>query len=123
MRPLNQETVDNVINFLVNLTQHTEIVDHVSGRITLSFSISALGLLREEGASLTGMIDAIPGLKGYSMSLLWRSVVIDYDSSVLPDDLWSDLLALEKMPELKASVLERLASLFNGKHKMSPLLR
>lgn len=123
MQPMDQGVLDTFIRFLLNLTHHTEIVDHVPGRITLSFSLSGLGLLLEEGAGLTGMIDAIPGLKGYNLSMLWRSVVIDYDPKLLPDDLWSDLQELKKEPALEASVVKRLETIFNGKHKLPPAIR
>jgi hypothetical protein len=103
----------------LKLTRYTEILDHAPGRITLRISFSGLGQLLEgiRETDFSAIVASIPGLKGYCASLIWRSVEIDYDPGVLPDDLWCDLVAAGRKPEMKEGVVKRLEALFDGKQR------
>ena len=102
--------MDSIIHTLISLAPHTRIVHHQPGRIRLKISPSALRVVNS--ADLGHMVEAIPGVLGYRVNLSAKSIVIEYDRTTLPFELWVMLAQLGIKPELKPEVTARLQTLW-----------
>ncbi len=107
------------VSLLLKLTDLCRIGEHRPGRITLKVGILELPRLTSllnEVNDLEREIARIPGYKSHKtrVGLTGGSVVIDYDPTVFPRDLWEDLGALKKNPSSRAHVAQCLRELFEG---------
>ena len=94
---------------LLRIAAHTQVVHHIPGRIRLRILPSALKLVR--GMDVDKTLGALPGIKGVRINAVVGSVVLEYDSSKLPYNLWEQLRQLRKKPQLEGDLRELLKRL------------
>jgi hypothetical protein len=89
-------SADDVIRLLFDLAPHTEIAEHVPGKITMKFSLS--GIVSLQNADIKKFSQAIPGIRKTTVRLWRRSVVIEYDKDQVPFSIWEDLVRSDQNP-------------------------
>jgi hypothetical protein len=107
------------VGLLLKLAFICTVKDRESGRITLKVGIMDLPRLTSLLTEIDDLEEEISRVPGYishktHIGLTGGSVVIRYDASVFPDDLWDDLSRLRDKPNTKDKVAQRLRSLFEG---------
>ncbi len=102
----------DVVDDLMFLAPHTEVVHHIPGRIRLRILPSGLGAVGK--TDVKGMIGSIPGIVSIRINYIIGSVVIEYDQNRLPFSIWESLKDLRKRPELAAEFKKRLQGLWDG---------
>lgn len=88
MTKLNSQLVDS----LLLLAPHTEIVHHIPGRIRLRVLRSGIPLAAR--TDLQAILQAIPGIQQVRINPVVGSVVVEYDTRRLPYPLWERLAKL-----------------------------
>lgn len=83
---------------LEQLASYVRIAHQIPGRVRLKFDMGALnnaGLasLVKQGSVSTPFFTQIHGVHRIDWNLLARSCTIEYDSNLIPDTAWRDLLA------------------------------
>jgi hypothetical protein len=99
-----------LIDKLIDLAAHTDIVHHIPGRIRLKVGFSGLLLARDLDAA--DLMKHFNGILDARVNAPARSIVIGYDKRVIDPDFWNHLIDLRSNPELRRSVekeLERLS--------------
>lgn len=118
-RKLSPE-VERALDLLFGVAPHVSIVHHVPGAIQLKIAFSALGRLISGLGTLTSsggeMLNAIPGVKGYTVSAWSLTATVDYDPVTLPPDLWDQLFADNRQGDSLTAVQERLRNLLSCRH-------
>lgn len=114
MTKLYDEKCEKVVDFLINLTEHTDIAEDEPGRIKLKVSLTAYKKVVEgvDGLDLSEVLKSFTGIKKYDFSLLWRTIEIDYDTSIIDRTLWKELIGARSNATGKQQVKESLMSLF-----------
>ncbi len=105
-------SLDELVQLIVRLAPHQEIVHHVPGRIRLKLRLSGLDVM--EDMDVQGMVGSIPGVLTTRINSMARSVIVEYDGNRLPFDLWESLGQLRENPELETEVSERLKLLWGN---------
>ncbi|PID77139.1 MAG: hypothetical protein CSB24_02890 [Deltaproteobacteria bacterium] len=104
----NEEVVDK---FLDNI-RYLKIAHHVKGRVRVKASLSgARKLAREDTSDFGEVIDRIPGIDKYRMNKMALSLVVDYDPSVLPFELWEEVGGLAENPANREEVKNKLLNI------------
>ena len=111
MNALDNVKVEAIVQDLLHIAPHAEIVHHIPGRIRLRISVSGIKAVRER--DLEAIVSAVPGVLNTRINPFAKSAVIEYDHNRFPDDLWESLEELSRKPELAADVAERLQALFD----------
>lgn len=102
---------DMVIHLLLDLAPHTRISKHIPGKITIQFSFSALGILKN--ANLKNIGYPVPGIRKTRTSLWKRSMVIEYDENRIPFNIWEDLLRYDHDPAQRIIVTTQLRKILD----------
>jgi hypothetical protein len=85
-----------VARWLAAIVPHLRIAHQVGGRVRLKLDAAAASapVVRDGGgARLQRFFGALPGVRSIAFNPLARSCVVEYDSAVIPDAAWPDLLA------------------------------
>lgn len=101
-----EEPRPNLLENLLRIAPHTEVVHHIPGRIRLRVLLSGLNVVK--GIDLEGMIGVLPGIKGVRINAIVGSVVIQYDSEKLPYSFWEQLRQVREKPQLVEQLREHL---------------
>ncbi|MHB1360817.1 MAG: cation transporter [Rhodocyclaceae bacterium] len=96
--PLDPRALPNIDPWQVvaSLSPYLRIAHQIGGRVRLKIDASALGdpALRAVGGDrLRAALHEVRGVHAISLNMLARSCVVEYDSAVIPDAAWPDLLA------------------------------
>ena len=102
---------EDIIDTVISLAPHAEICHHIPGRIRLKISPSGLGLIERLG--IVRAIRSIPGVMNQRISFHSRSIVIEYDRTRLPYDLWELLGQIRNKPELATVATDLMRFLWN----------
>jgi hypothetical protein len=81
---------------VTNIAPFLRIAHQISGRVRLKLDAVPPGRPfpgAVDGEQLKRLFSAVPGVRGLSLNLLARSCVVEYDSAIIPDSAWPDLLA------------------------------
>ncbi len=81
---------------VTEITPCLRIAHQINGRVRLKLAAGAFDLpaLRAGGGEgLKQVLGALPGVRDFSINPLARSCVVEYDSAIIPDTAWPDLLA------------------------------
>ncbi len=107
----HEELVDA---FLENI-RYLNVVHHVTGRIRVKASLSGAKKLAEvDPAVMEEVISGLPGITRYRVNKKALSVIIEYDTSVLPYILWEQIGELNKNPGNFSKIREQLLAILNG---------
>ncbi len=107
----DEEIVDR---FLDNI-RYLKIAHHVEGRIRVKATWSgAQKLAKEDTTDIETVIARIPGVYEYRVNRKALSVIINYDSAILPFQLWEDVGSLSENPASREDVKGRLLEIFSG---------
>ena len=77
------------------LAPHLKIAHQISGRVRLKLDMAAIGhpdLKRLVGSDMKQTFAQIRGVNHVSVNWMARSCVVEYDTSVIADEAWPDLL-------------------------------
>lgn len=96
---------------LVRLVPHMQIAHHIAGRIRLRVLPSGVDIARE--TDIQDLVRSVPGIRSIRLNPFNCSVVIEYEPSRFPSDLWEHMLQLAKRPELLPEVHSRLERLWD----------
>ena len=99
----------DLVENLLRIAPHTEVVHHIPGRIRLRILASGLNIVR--GIDVEVVIGSLPGIKGVRINAIVGSVVVEYDSGKLPYSFWENMRQLRKTPQLADQLRERLQCL------------
>lgn len=111
MMPTSEQLVDGLLDHMLYLS----IAHHVNGRIRVKASWNGaqkLGAVNE--VELTAVIAAIPGIREYRVNKKALSVIIRYDTDILPPSLWEEVASVGQYPGKRGQVRERLLTLLTG---------
>lgn len=116
MNKLYNKDCEKVADFLIDLTQHTDIEKDEPGKIILKVSLSAYKQFLEgvDGLDLSAILKRFNGIKKYDFSLFWRTIEIEYDTSVIERSLWNDLINSGKNEDEKQRVRKNLVNLLSA---------
>lgn len=116
MTILHPDECEKVADFLIDLTEHTDIAKHEPGRIAIKFPLSAYRQAIEgiDGLDLVSALKSVSGIRSYDFSFFWRTLEIVYDSSVIDSGLWKDLTRPNKNENQKKQVKDVLINLLNN---------
>ncbi len=105
---------EEIVDKFLDNTRYLKIAHHVPGRIRVKASWSgARKLAKEDTSDLGEVIDKIPGILEYRVNKKALSVIISYDSEVLPFQLWEDVGTLGENPGNRTEVKERLLNILS----------
>ena len=103
-----------VEDYLIPLLEEAEIAHHIPGRIRLRFNHSILAKLPglngidKEIQKIAGQIEAIKGIR---LNLHAGSVVVQYDTELLPPDFWEEVVGekdIERLREVASKLVPGL---------------
>ena len=107
----NEELVDA---FLENI-RYLNVVHHVKGRIRVKASLSGAKKLAEVDPDvMEEVISSLPGITSYRVNKKALSVIIEYNSKVLPYNLWEQVGELNRNPGNLSTTREQLLAILNG---------
>jgi len=106
MKVIDNMSDEQIIEGLLSIVPHAAIAHHIPGRIRLKISLEGV-------KALNGRLDAddalrIPGILSARINRFARSIIIDYDATRLPYDLWERLGHIQERPEEAADVVKQL---------------
>jgi hypothetical protein len=96
---------------LMRLAPHVDIAHHIPGRIRLKILPAGLELVKK--TNLHTVLEDIPGISSIRLNRLGLSVVIEYDTTRFPFDLWERMLQVKRRPELFDEIQTRLQHLWD----------
>jgi len=99
----------DLMESLLTIAPHTEVVHHIPGRIRLRIMPSGLKVVR--GMDFDSVIGALPGIESVRINAIVGSAVIKYDSGKLPYSFWEEMKQLRKKPHLVEQLKVHLNSL------------
>ena len=103
------EDNNGIIDDLLKLARHTEVVHHIPGRIRLRVLLSGIAAARE--IDLEQIRTHFPGILDIRVKQVVGSVVIQYDPHRIDPDLWTALSKLRQNPALAQELHERIKSI------------
>jgi hypothetical protein len=98
-----------VIEDLIRVAPHIEIVQHIPGRVKLRLRTSGLFLIRKLNPK--ELTRSLSGIKRVKLNPFSRSLDVEYDCRQLPADTWELINQLKRRPELTPDVAKLLGSL------------
>ena len=104
-----EENIAAMIDDLLKLARHTEVVHHIAGRIRLRVLLSGIAISR--GIDLEQIRTHFPGILDIRVNTLVGSVVIKYDQRRIAPEIWTTMSKLRKSPELAPELYQRIRSL------------
>ena len=96
---------------VTEISPFLRIAHQITGRVRLKLDAAAFdapALRNGGGERLKKLFGALPGVRGFALNPLARSCIVEYDSAVIPDAAWPDLLAGRRSPAA-ATLLDLLA--------------
>ena len=112
MKSIDDIDDEQMIDGLLRIAPHAAIVHHIPGRLRLKISFEGVRALNGGGIAVEKI--RIPGIRRTRVNGFARSVVIEYDPKKIPHDLWVNLGAVGKRPDLAPKIVSCLRSLFDG---------
>jgi len=106
-------TQEQLVDGLLDHMLYLSIAHHVTGRIRVKASWNGaqkLASLSEK--NLTAIISAIPGIIEYRVNKKALSVIIQYDTDVLPPSLWEEVAEVGQYPGKRDQVRRQLLALW-----------
>ena len=112
----DNDICEKVADFLIDLMARTKILKHQNGNVTLKISLAAYSLAVNgvDGINLSNVLNGFSGIKKYDFSFLWSTLDIHYDTTIIPHDLWEDLIGGSENRSSRTVIRQRLAQLLNG---------
>ncbi len=98
-----------IVDSLLLLAPHTEIVHHIPGRIRLRVLRSGIALAAK--TDLQAILSSIPGIRQVRVNPVVGSAVVEYDPQTLPYGLWERLAQLRLDPSLRPTLKQDLEAL------------
>ena len=93
-----------VEDYLIPLLEEAEIAHHIPGRIRLRFNHSILTKLPKLNGiekEIQKIVNQIEAIKNIRLNLFAGSVVVQYDTDILPPDFWQEVLAEKDVGRLR----------------------
>ena len=93
-----------VEDYLIPLLEEAEIAHHIPGRIRLRFNHSILTKLPKLNGiekEIQKIVNQIEAIKNIRLNLFAGSVVVQYDTDILPPDFWQEVVAEKDVGQLK----------------------
>ena len=93
-----------VEDYLIPLLEEAEIAHHIPGRIRLRFNHSILARLPKVNGiekEIQKIVNQIEAIKNIRLNLFAGSVVVQYDTDILPPDFWQEVVAEKDIEQLK----------------------
>ncbi|MBM4325918.1 MAG: hypothetical protein FJ118_02030 [Deltaproteobacteria bacterium] len=113
--PLESLNIEEIVKIVLRAAHIVDLLDHTPDRVTLKISLLDLPKLAFlfHGVNLQGRAIRIPGLKGLSVSVLRGTATVDYDSSILPPELWEQFGKIRNDPQYEPVFVDRLKSVLS----------
>ena len=113
-------TPEQLVDGLLDHMLYLSIAHHVPGRIRVKASWNGaqkLGAVNEN--ELMNLIAGIPGIVEYRINKKALSVIIQYDTDILPPSLWEEVAAVGQYPGKRAEVRGELLALLENETNLS----
>ena len=94
----------SVDDYLIPLLEEAEIVHHIPGRIRLKFNhsiVTKLPKLNGIEKEIQKIANQIEAIKNIRLNLFAGSVVVQYDTDILPHDFWQQVVGEKDVEQLK----------------------
>ncbi len=81
---------------VTEISPYLRIAHQINGRVRLKLDAGAFdspAWRAGGGERLKQLFGVLPGVRDFSLNPLARSCVVEYDSAIIPDAAWPDLLA------------------------------
>ncbi len=101
-------------DYLIPLLEETEIAHHIPGRIRLRFNNTILTMwpkLNGIKKKVQGVLDQIEAIKDVRLNLYAGSVVVQYDTDLLPPGFWQQVVEENDVERLREEVKKLLPGL------------
>jgi len=98
---LDEQAALGSYQLVVEIRPYLRIAHQISGRVRLKFDAAVLdfpALRAGGGERLKHLFASLPGVRDFSLNPLARSCIVEYDSAIIPDAAWPDLLAGRRSP-------------------------
>ena len=107
---------EKLADFIIDLISGTELVSHSKGKIDLKVPLEAYSkaLRGVDGINLSEVLAGFNGIRKYDFSLFWRTLEIQYDTSIIPGSLWEDLVNVKQDPSIRTETRERVLDILRG---------
>jgi hypothetical protein len=117
---MKTDSNENIVDTFLDHVRYLKIVHHVPGRIRVKASWDGARQLvkmdsRMDQQGLSEIISRIPGITEYRVNEKALSVIISYDTGILPFDLWEEVGSLGQYPMNREAVRGKLLSIVNEK--------
>lgn len=109
----NEQITDNFLDHI----RYLKIAHHVAGRIRIkatlhgALKLTSMGIDPEDIIKLT---TKIPGINKYRLNKKALSIIIEYNSDILPFSLWEEIAALSKYPAHRPQVKSKMVDILKG---------
>ena len=103
-----------VKDYIIPLLEETEIAHHIPGRIRLKFNSTILTILPKLNGiekEIRRVAEQIKAIKDIRLNPLAGSVVVQYDTGLLPPDFWQQVVEEKDLGRLKEMVRTLLPDL------------
>ncbi len=112
---MTQYTNEQVVEGFLDHVRFLAIAHHVPGRIRVKASWRNIKQLAGiDAKQLQEIIERIPGIVDYRVNRKALAVIINYDTEILPFDLWEDIGSLGQYPVKQGEVKKRLLGILNS---------
>lgn len=100
-------TASDLWQVVAGFAPYLSIAHQIPGRVRLKLDGAKLDLnvMRKVGAErLRDALASIRGVRSIRLNLPARSCAVEYDSTIIPDAAWADLLAQRATPEAQVLI-------------------
>lgn len=112
---------EQLADFIVDLISGMELVSHSKGKIDLKVPLEAYSkaVRGVDGINLSDLLAGFNGIRKYDFSLFWRTLEIQYDTSIIPGSLWENLVKVKQDPSIRGKTKESVLDILKGNSRKS----
>ena len=100
------------IKLFEDIRKHLTIAHHIPGRIRLKFAASIISnpevkkIINKNNNKVDQIYSIIPGIKNTTVNILARSMVVEYDHTVIEPEVIKELLETNNAERIKTIINE-----------------
>lgn len=105
----------NIVDDFLDHVRYLSVKHHVPGRIRVKANLNGIKkLINVDSTVIEEIISAIPGIENYRINKRALSVIIDYNSGILPFELWEDIGRLGEYPLYRQQIKKQLLDILDN---------
>ena len=95
------------IQKIIDVCAYFSVISHTKGRIRVRVNPEITKINEGKDVTLKDIEEIsqkVQGIKNIKINKIVGSITIEYDNSIFPDKLWSDLIAQKNLTEISAII-------------------